>query len=257
MDQLHNLKPMPFWMSLLFFGVPSAIGTTGLYVVLPILIQAGFPMLLVFILTVSGMFPLLLLAALIAYRLEGHSLSMIDIAIRFRIKRLGKREWQWTIGLLVVYIGGQLLLMPTARWLITGLPLPLPAMLPPAIDPRVANSIPTEFLGVVLRGNWGIALLYLLILFFNIFGEEFWWRGYILPRQELVHGKWTWLVHGILWTLFHIPFWWNLISLLPSTLSLSFVASRLKNTTPGIIAHFVLNGLGFVMILLGILGIGS
>ena len=257
MDQLHNLKPIPFWMSLLFFGIPSAIGTTGLYVVLPILIEAGFPMLLIFILTVSGMFPLLLLAALIAYRLEGHSLSVIDIANRFRIKRLGKREWRWTIGLLVVYVGGQLLLMPTARWLITGLHLPLPAMLPPAIDPRVANSIPTEFLGVVLRGNWGIAFLYLLILSFNIFGEEFWWRGYILPRQELVHGKWTWLVHGILWTLFHIPFWWNLISLLPSTLSLSFVASRLKNTTPGIIAHFVLNGLGFVMILLGILGIGS
>ena len=172
MDQLHNLKPIPFWMSLLFFGIPSAIGTTGLYVVLPILIEAGFPMLLIFILTVSGMFPLLLLAALIAYRLEGHSLSVIDIANRFRIKRLGKREWR-TIGLLVVYVGGQLLLMPTARWLITGLPLPLPAMLPPAIDPRVANSIPTEFLGVVLRGNWGIAFLYLLILSFNIFGEEF------------------------------------------------------------------------------------
>jgi len=99
--------------------------------------------------------------------------------------------------------------------------------------------------------------LYFFILCFNVLGEELWWRGYILPRQELVHGKWTWLVHGILWTFFHLPFWWNLLAMLPSTLSLPYVASRLKNTTPGIIAHFTMNGLGFVMILLGVLGADS
>ena len=60
-----------------------------------------------------------------------------------------------------------------------------------------------------------------------------------------------------MWTLSHIPFWWNLISLLPSTLSLPFVTSWLKNTTPGIIVHLVMNGLDFVVILLGILGVGA
>jgi membrane protease YdiL (CAAX protease family) len=144
--------------------------------------------------------------------------------------------------------------MPTAAWLASVLPLPLPEGLPHALDPRVAKtSIPTEFLGVGLRGNWGMALVYLVILALNIVGEEFWWRGYVLPRQELVHGQWTWLVHGMLWTLFHAPLWWNL----PSTLSLSYVTSRLENTTPGIIAHCAMNGLGFVMILLGVVGLGT
>jgi membrane protease YdiL (CAAX protease family) len=69
------------------------------------------------------------------------------------------------------------------------------------------TSVPTEFLGIALRGNWGMALVYLAILVLNIVGEEFWWRGYVLPRQELAHGRWAWLVHGILWTLFHAPFW--------------------------------------------------
>ena len=144
------------------------------------------------------------------------------------------------------------------RWLASVLPIPLPEGLPHALDPRVAKtSIPTDFLGVPLRRNWGITVVYLAILLCNIVGEEFWWRGYVLPRQELVHGRWTWLVHGILWTLFHAPFWWNLIALLPSTLSLSFVSSRLRNTTPGIVVHFAMNGLGYIMILLGILGLGS
>jgi membrane protease YdiL (CAAX protease family) len=256
MGQTHKLNPMPLWLSLLYFGIPTFIGVVALYWFLPVLVQAGVSMLWGFVITVSGMFPLLLAAALVAYRLEGRSFSRAGLAERFRLHTMGKLEWKWTLGLLVVFIGGQLLLMPTARWLISSLPLPLPDVLPPAIDPRVVTVIPADFLGVPLAGNWGIALLYFTILCFNVFGEELWWRGYILPRQELVHGKWTWLIHGVLWTLFHLPFWWNLIALLPSTLSLSFVVSRLKNTTPGIIAHFTLNGLGFVMILLGILGSG-
>jgi membrane protease YdiL (CAAX protease family) len=253
--QTPELKPMPLWMALLYIGIPTVIGAAALYGLLPVLDRAGVPMLWCFVITVVGMFPLLLLAALVAYRLEGRPLTIPGLADRFRLQRLGKREWKWTLGLLIVFVGGQLLLMPTARWLITSLPLPIPEVLPPAIDPRVVSTIPSEFLGVPLAGNWGIALLYFFILCFNVFGEELWWRGYILPRQELVHGKWTWLVHGVLWTLFHLPFWWNLLALLPSTLSLPYVASRLKNTTPGIITHFVLNGLGFLMILLGVLGL--
>ena len=46
-------------------------------------------------------------------------------------------------------------------------------------------------MGILLKGKWWIVLGYLGGLFFNIFGEEFWWRGYILPRQELVMGKYA------------------------------------------------------------------
>jgi len=251
-------KPMPLWLSALFFGVPAGIGVVGLYVAMPALARAGVSLFWNTMLTVVGMFPLLLGAALVAYRLERRTLSWNDLRHRFRIRRLSTREWMWTAGLLIVFVGGQLLLIPTSRWLASVLPIPLPEGLPHALDPRVAKtSIPTDFLGVPLRRNWGMVVVYLAILLFNIVGEEFWWRGYVLPRQELVHGRWTWLVHGILWTLFHAPFWWNLIALLPSTLSLSLVSSRLRNTTPGIVVHFVMNGLGYIMILLGILGLGS
>ncbi len=249
---------MPLWMSILFSGMPAVLGWVGLYKVYPALDQAGLPLILNYMISMVAMFPILLLAALIAYHLEGREFSLSEMKSRFRIHQLNKREWRWTLGLLVIFVGGQLLLMPTAKWLTTVVPISLPQELPSVLDPRIVRSaIPSEFLGVTLRDNWGIALLYLTILVFNIFGEELWWRGIILPRQELVHGRWTWLLHGILWTLFHAPFWWNLITILPSTLSLSFVTSRLKNTTPGIIAHFCMNGLGFLLILGAVLGIGT
>jgi len=49
--------------------------------------------------------------------MEGRVLSWQALKHRFRIAPLTKTEWLWTAGLLVVYVGGQLLLMPTARCL--------------------------------------------------------------------------------------------------------------------------------------------
>lgn len=124
----------------------------------------------------------------------------------------------------------------------------------PAIDPRIATNIPTEFLDVALRGNRGIALLYTTILCFNYFRRRF-----LVARIYYAKaGTRSWEIDMVCSqnsvTLFHPPFGWDLISLLPSTLSLSFVKSRLRNTSPRIISHISLNGLGFVMIIFGVLG---
>ncbi|SEL85374.1 CAAX protease self-immunity [Alkalibacterium putridalgicola] len=99
-------------------------------------------------------------------------------------------------------ISGNFLLLPTQSWLLDVVGFAPPEYLPTTLDPRMTVSgIPPEF------ETTPIALLItfqLFFLFFNILGEEFWWRGYILPRQEIVHGQYTWILHGLLWTLFHI-----------------------------------------------------
>lgn len=257
MESSPILRPMPIWLSLLLFGIPSLVATLGIYWAIPTFDKAGLPLLVNFFLFTAGPMVLMLLSALIAYRLEGRPFKWEEIKSRFRIKPIRGREWFWTLGLAVVLIGGYLTLLPTARWLASFPAFAPPPFIPPIVDPRVASAgIPTELLGVQLEGRWWIVGLYFLVLCFNIYGEEFWWRGYILPRQELQHGKWTWLIHGILWNLFHVFWKWNLIALLPQTLSLSFVVYKTKNTTHGIIVHWINNGLGLVLILLGVLGLG-
>jgi membrane protease YdiL (CAAX protease family) len=54
--------------------------------------------------------------------------------------------------------------------------------------------------------------------------------------------------------LFHAYKWWDLIGLLPVCLSLSFVAQKRQSTWPGIIAHFLFNGLGFIGLMVIMLG---
>lgn len=100
---------------------------------------------------------------------------------------------------------------------------------------------PKDFMGVPLQGSWWLLVYYaVVILVFNIGGEELWWRGYVLPRQELAFGRTAWVVHGIAWSVFHLfmqPTLWDTIRMAVSGIALSFVAQRTRSTWPGIVGH--------------------
>jgi len=111
-----------------------------------------------------------------------------------------------------------------------------------------------QLLGESVRGRWEIVFLFLMLLLFNVVGEELWWRGIILPRQELTHGRWTWVVHGLLWTAFHAFKWWDLLGLLPVCLLIAFISQRTKNNWPALIAHLLFNGLTLILVVAAVLG---
>lgn len=250
------MKPMPFWLSLLCFGIPSATGWIGVYILMPALAKLGFPLFWNFWLCLTAPLAGMLIASLVAFRLEGHPLTWTEIKARFRLKAVCGRDWLGVLALLVSIPVYLYLRQTISAWLVSRPGFGIPTYVPSILDPRLSqSSIPTEYLGIPLPGNWWVLLVIFIVLCFNIFGEEFWWRGYILPRQELAHGKWTWVIHGLLWTGFH-SFWkWDVLAILPGALLLSYVVSRLKNTTPAIIFHWVNNGLTLVATALGILGL--
>ncbi|RPJ05894.1 MAG: CPBP family intramembrane metalloprotease [Spirochaetaceae bacterium] len=86
----------------------------------------------------------------------------------------------------------------------------------------------------------------LVSLVCNIFGEEFIWRGTLLPRREIAFGQWAFLVHGLFWAVFHVPVYWMIIPILPRAIALAFVCQRTKSIWPGIIGHLSLNLMGNV-----------
>jgi membrane protease YdiL (CAAX protease family) len=108
--------------------------------------------------------------------------------------------------------------------------------------------------GGQLKGRWNLVLAFTVTWFFMVVGEELLWRGYILPRQTAQHGKYAWVVQGLLWNLFHLFKWWQLIALLPMTLSFAYASYRLKNNWPTMIAHFLGNLTFYVIVLLGVIG---
>jgi membrane protease YdiL (CAAX protease family) len=88
--------------------------------------------------------------------------------------------------------------------------------------------------------------------FFNIVGEELWWRGLILPRQELSFGRYTWLVHGLLWAAFHAFKWWDVIGLIPVCLLIAGAGQRLKTNWTGLIGHALFNVGGLILVIAAI-----
>jgi membrane protease YdiL (CAAX protease family) len=253
-----QIRPLPFLPALLYFGLPSAIAATIVYGIMPWLAALGVPIFFNYLL-VYATAPMLalLVASLMAYQREGRAVSWRGLAERFRLGRMTGRAWLWAIGLLVFMLVSAGALSFTSRWIsaLIAPPAYWPAELKPGAVPASANAaLPTEFMGVPLAGNGWILPILVASLVIATLGEEFWWRGYILPRQERVYGHRAWIVHGLLWAAFHLFAPWNIIAILPGCLALSYVAQKCKNTWPAIIAHGLANGLlVLIVVVLGIL----
>lgn len=250
-----KIKPMGMLSSLLFFGIPSLVYSFSIYYVMQKLHQNGINDFINWYVSLVTPLAFMLLAAIIAYKVEGNSLKWSTILSRFRLNKMTKKDWIYTLVLFFVSVIIYGTLSFTSKWLIQFNLFSPPEFLLPAVDPRLEQNILVDsFMGVPLKGQWWIAIIYFIFLLFNIIGEEFWWRGYIFPRQELAFKKWTWVIHGSLWGLFHIFWKWNLIILLPSCLALSFVIYKRKNTWIGIISHMAFNSGPLIGIIIGIIG---
>jgi membrane protease YdiL (CAAX protease family) len=97
-------------------------------------------------------------------------------------------------------------------------------------------------------------------LLFNMiftFGEEFGWRGYLLPRLAPLGGGWAALITGVIWGLWHAPLivlygynfpghpWLGILGMIAFTTALSFVFAWLRfrsgSVWPSTLAHAAVN----------------
>lgn len=257
-QQSQALRSLAFWPSLLLTALPAGLVAFSFYVFRPFLETAGYSPLVSFLASILVATALLFAAALIGYhRVENRPLDWSAFSQRMRFPSLTPKMVLQGLGLFLVLMVGYGLFSRLGLALVQAGLIPVPANIPALADPRVSlsRSILNQMAGGSIAGNWDVVLLYLVAFFFNIAGEELWWRGYLLPRQELAFGKSTWLLHGLLWTAFHAFKWWDMIGLLPVCLAISFSAQRLKNNWPALIAHALFNGLSLAAVIAAVMGL--
>jgi membrane protease YdiL (CAAX protease family) len=198
---------------------------------------------------------ILLVAALVTYQAQGNPWRWNDFKHRFRYETMNLKDWLWLAGIFIVEIFVYSLLTRLSSALIQQGIIPVPAWLPEFLNPKTVFTTATLDTAVGgLYNNWIVLFISTVMLFVNILGEEFWWRGIVLPRQELSFGRWTWIIHGLMWTAFHLFKWWDLLNLIPLSLGLSWVVFSRRKNTPGLVMHLMTNGVGLLPILLGVLG---
>lgn len=196
------------------------------------------PVIFWFIVAGLGIFTPLIITGILILKKEGYSLNWETWVRRLRFKKISKSDLIWSLGGLIV-VG-----------ILSGVVMKVMEVLIGQF-----NHSPTFMTFEPLTpGRYWILLLWFPYWLLNIFGEEFIWRGVMLPRQELAFGKYTWLIHGTGWGLFHIAFGWHLlITLLPLIYIQSYIVQKKKNSWIGVIMHAGLNGPSFIAISLGLI----
>jgi membrane protease YdiL (CAAX protease family) len=253
--RIEGLRPIGTRASILYFGIPALGAAAGLYLLRPQLEHIGWDPLSAYLASSHVVLLGLLLAALAGYAvIEKRPLTRASFVSRMRYTAMTKEELRF-LGLIIIgSAAGSLVLTALVRLAADAGVMPLPANLPALLDPR--NFLTVDALdaaaGGQIVGRWDIAALYIVTFAVNIVGEELWWRGYILPRQQLRFADRTWLIHGLFWAGFHLFAWWNAVALVPMCLLIAYASQRLRNNWPALIAHAVLNAYMMVFVLAAI-----
>lgn len=180
-----------------------------------------------------------ILSMLILYREEGN-IRWNTIRHRFRLNHpvgangeTKKALWWWIVPALVLVAVVDIGLRPTLIH-ITGTLFPLlaepagydgTAMFAPALRPQFV-------------GAWGIFGLFLALGIFNTFlGEEFIFRGVLLPKMEGVFGKWDWVANAVIFGFYHLHQPWGIMASILTGLLYAFTARRFRSTWFSIILH--------------------
>ena len=180
------------------------------------------------------------LAMLILYREEGN-IRLGTISRRFwlnqpvsaRTGQTKKALWWWIIPLFLVIAALEIGFQPLLVDLWTAV---FPFFAEPegyAMSAMFAPELRAQWVGA-----WGLlGLFFMLSLFSNFLGEEFLFRGVLLPKMAGVFGKWDWAANGVLFGFYHLHQPWGILSNIVFGWIVAFAGKRFHSNWFPIILH--------------------
>ncbi len=193
--------------------------------------------------------------SLIILKLDGHALNWRTLSSRMKYQKpvhpKNSRSSYWLLLWSIPFIAISAILqsgvisLPNVDAWITPFILHLPTY-------DLSSLATTEY-----KGAWWLLVLFVITSVFNYFlGEEFMYRGILLPKMNGVFGKWDWFFNGILFGLYHLH---KPQVILSTTLYFGFVfafpAKLFQSSLMAVIIHGLEGLLGVILILGIILGL--
>jgi membrane protease YdiL (CAAX protease family) len=185
------------------------------------------------------------LSMLIVYREEGN-IWISTIGRRFwlnhpvspRTGQKDRRLWWLLIPLMLLVVALELGLAPFLNGIWTTL---FPFLAEP--QSRSLDALFAPEMQARLIGAWDFFALFVILSIFNNFlGEEFLFRGVLLPKMKGVFGRWDWVANGVAFGLYHLHMPWGIPGNIVFGGLLAFTAKRYRSNWFPIIMH---NGQAF------------
>lgn len=216
---------------------------------------ANWPALIVYWIAVIIGLAWQFILSLIILKRDGHELNWQTVVTRMKYQRpvnpkTGKSSYWlllWTIPfiLLSTVIQSGLISLPNVDSWVDPLFKHLPKY-------DLSSLATTEY-----KGAWWILGLFIVTSIFNyFFGEEFMYRGILLPKMNGVFGKWDWFFNGILFGFYHLHKPQIILSTaLYFGLVFAFPSKLFQSNWMAVIIHGLEGLLGIIVVLGVILGL--
>lgn len=251
-----ELKQLNFWQVLLAFFLPSSFAFFGFRIILPWTVENGQPKVLMWGIIASIMLLIFVVVGFVLIRNEART-NNISIRDRLLIKKLGVKQWLICLGIMIAGIILSSAISPLVEFFkeLPGLSIPdyMPFWLNPSIDP-MNTDIDILSPNYALKGNYFVVVIMSICLLLNILAEEIYFRGWLLPKMQNF-GKWSWVLNGLLFALYHTFQLWLFPMLFVLSIATTLTVYLSKSILPAflthIIANFILGILGIIILVFG------
>lgn len=195
--------------------------------------------------------------SMIIVRKEEGDLRWATIKRRLRLNKptdpaTGKSRrslWLWVIPFLIASIVYDLALTPSVDKLWVSI---FPFLTEPSSFNFNLVFQSQEILHRLVGAWWFFGLFVVTSVFNTILGEEFLFRGVLLPKMEGVFGRWSWLANGVLFGLYHVHAPWSILqNVISGPLVLAFPSWRYRSTWMAVIVHSA-QSVYFLVLILGL-----
>jgi uncharacterized protein len=230
--------------SLLYHLVPGVLIGAGYFLLAPLVQRAGYPSVMALILTaILILVPFEIGVLLWQGKRRSGKLTLTGV-VRYR----DPLPWhQYLLWVPVIFVASGViitLLNPISEAMAAWFD-----WLPESM--RLGMGLSGEFTRAKLVQTY--ALHFVFIIFVAPTVEEWYFRGFLLPRMPESLGWSGPLVHSLLFALYHVWSPWMLLARTLGLLPLIYIVRWKKNIGLGMVAHWLINsidffvGLGFIM----------
>jgi membrane protease YdiL (CAAX protease family) len=160
-----------------------------------------------------------------------------------------RRLWLWVIPFVIAIVVWEIALKPYVSELWVSL---FPFLAEPSGYSFGAFFESQEILQRLVGAWWFFGLFVVFAVFNSVLGEEFLFRGVLLPKMEGVFGRWSWVASGVLHAFWHVHQPWVILETVISAAFLyTFPSWRFRSTWMAVIVHSIQN-VFFLFLILGL-----
>ena len=160
-----------------------------------------------------------------------------------------RRLWLWVIPFLIAIVVWEIALKSYVGELWVSI---FPFFAEPPGYSMAAVFESQEILDRLVGAWWFFGLFVVFAVFNSILGEEFLFRGVLLPKMEGVFGRWSWVANGVLHGFYHVHQPWVILeTVIGGVFLYAFPSWRFRSTWMGVIVHSAQN-VFFSFLILGV-----